>query len=257
MIIDLCLQFLLLILEPFNGLSQLFNVIVEVFDVVFVLSLLVLAEVTVLDVHLCLFTEQRNHLVDCNNYLIEVPAGMNGHSEFCKAQAAKLRGKRSETLICFQSDCLANVGLNCLRTNRKLKECGARCLEGLLGIITREDLNCLSNTMELHGAESCALGPLGCPLLARLLCLRKELLIGLKLFLGVIKFCLAVSQFFCLLCFIRAALVQSVLKSLELRFFRLHEIFKPFLLLSLFGVSFFKVCCESIVHAFKNPLDLC
>mmetsp|Transcript_45352 Transcript_45352/g.140875 ORF Transcript_45352/g.140875 Transcript_45352/m.140875 type:complete len:263 (+) Transcript_45352:525-1313(+) len=143
-----------------------------------------------------------------------------------------------------------------MRSGRQLQERGRGVLEGLRGLGAGEDGDGLVEALELLRAQARALRQLPGLLLARVLGLGEEGLVGLELGLRVVLCRLAVGQTLALVSLIGRLLQQCALERRQFRTLRGHKLLEALLLLRLLHVGLLQVSREGIIHALQDALDL-
>mmetsp|Transcript_132656 Transcript_132656/g.424548 ORF Transcript_132656/g.424548 Transcript_132656/m.424548 type:complete len:385 (-) Transcript_132656:204-1358(-) len=205
-----------------------------------------------LDVGLLLRTQDLHHRVDRNDDLVEVASCFDLRSELCEAEVVEAAGQAGQLLV----DVPTLVGRAMVSKRRELDKRCRGIGERLHGIRAGQDLDGLVHSLQLHGAQTSALGPLAGLDLASCLSLIEELLIGLQLCLRGIHQLLALCQGLRLLGLVKLLLLQGGLQRLQLSQLCGHEFLEGLLRISLLGVSLLGVTDKGVVHALQDALDL-
>mmetsp|Transcript_55312 Transcript_55312/g.144245 ORF Transcript_55312/g.144245 Transcript_55312/m.144245 type:complete len:521 (+) Transcript_55312:812-2374(+) len=245
----------------------------EILDVVPVFRLSALAPIPVLDILLRLLAEIRHAAVDGGHDLVEVASHLCHRGDAGQAEAVeppRQRGQRAERPAGAQGSqssvllLLLLLGLRgggdaaaCgLGVGAQLHEGGVGSVEDRLVLRVPQNLQRRADAQELLGAEPRAHGPLLRLLLAPVLGLLEESLVGLELRLRVVPLHLAVGQQLGLLRLVARVLLQSGLQVGQLPSLGGHQLLKGLLPVGLGTVVLLHVGHEAVVEALEDALDL-
>mmetsp|Transcript_20737 Transcript_20737/g.54952 ORF Transcript_20737/g.54952 Transcript_20737/m.54952 type:complete len:464 (+) Transcript_20737:941-2332(+) len=226
----------------------------EVAHLVLVLVLGSLAPVAVLYVILLLLAQKRDHVVNGDDDLVKVAAGLHRIGNLRDAEAMGQARQLLELVEGGVAHGRHRVGGRDVLA--ELDERGRGVGEDRPGLLAAHDLDRLADAHQLLGAEAGALGPLRGLQLALRLGLLEEDLVRLELSLGVVLERLPVREGLALRGVIALLSLKRQLQGRELGLLGRQELLEGLLRVGLLGVVLLDVHGEGVVHALQDALDL-